>query len=86
MYSNGIIHRDIKCNNILLDIDNNYNITNFNFNLSSILANLIEEDNIGKKFASSNDFRLNEACKILLHKEQNNNERQENNETWYSDF
>ena len=75
MHLNGIIHRDIKPNNILLDKDNNCKITDFN--VSSILAN-INEDNVGKKICSSDHFRPPEACKNILQKEQNNNECQEN--------
>ena len=68
LHSNGIIHRDIKPNNILLDKDNNCKITDFN--VSSILAN-INEDNIGKKICSSDHFRPPEACKNILQKGQN---------------
>ena len=75
LHLNGIIHRDIKPNNILLDKDNNCKITDFN--VSSILAN-INEDNVGKKICSSDHFRPPEACKNILQKEQNNNECQEN--------
>lgn len=77
LHSNGIIHRDIKPNNILLDKDNNCKITDFN--VSSILSN-INEDNIGKKICSSDHFRPPEACKSMIQKEQNKNEGEDNND------
>ena len=76
LHSNGIIHRDIKPNNILLDKDNNCKITDFN--VSSILSNL-SEDNIGKKICSSDHFRPPESCKSMMQNEQNKNEDEENN-------
>ena len=69
LHSNGIIHRDIKPNNILLDKNNNCKITDFN--VSSILTN-INEDNIGTKMCTSDHFRPPEGCKILLKKEEDN--------------
>ena len=77
LHSNGIIHRDIKPNNILLDKDNNCKITDFN--VSSILSN-INDDNIGKKICSSDHFRPPESCKNMIQKEQNKNEGEENND------
>ena len=77
LHSNGIIHRDIKPNNILLDKDNTCKITDFN--VSSILTN-INEDNIGKKICSSDHFRPPEACKSMIEKEENKAEEEENND------
>ena len=70
LHTNGIIHRDIKPNNILLDKDNNCKITDFN--VSSILTNL-DDDKIGKKVCSADHFRPPEACNFL-NKEENENE------------
>ena len=61
LHSNGIIHHDIKPNNILLDKNNNCKITDFN--ISSILNNK-DDDNIGKKVRSTDHFRPPEACKL----------------------
>jgi [calcium/calmodulin-dependent protein kinase] kinase len=70
LHSNGIIHRDIKPNNILLDKDNNCKITDFN--VSSILTN-VDDDKIGKKVCSADHFRPPEACN-LGEKNENENE------------
>ena len=61
LHSNGIIHHDIKPNNILLDKNNNCKITDFN--ISSILKNK-DDDNVGKKARSTDHFKPPEACKI----------------------
>ena len=70
LHSNGIIHRDIKPNNILLDKNNVCKITDFN--VSSILEN-IDDDNIGRKICSADHFRPPEGCE-LLNKDENENE------------
>ena len=64
LHSNGIIHRDIKPNNILLDKENICKITDFN--VSAILEN-INDDNIGSKICSADHFRPPESCN--MHKE-----------------
>ena len=65
LHANGIIHRDIKPNNILLDKNNVCKITDFN--VSTILEDL-NVDNIGKKICSADHFRPPEACNISLAK------------------
>ena len=75
LHSNGIIHRDIKPNNILLDKNNVCKITDFN--VSSILENL-DDDNIERKICSADHFRPPEVCDIpnkLGDKEQINNKK-----------
>ncbi len=71
LHTNGIIHRDIKPNNILLDKDNNCKITDFN--VSTILENL-KDDKIGAKICSADHFRPPEACNF-----NNNDEEQKDN-------
>ena len=70
LHINGIIHRDIKPNNILLDKNNNCKITDFN--VSTILENL-KDDKIGAKICSADHFRPPEACNF------NNDEEQKDN-------
>ena len=66
LHANGIIHRDIKPNNILLDKNNVCKITDFN--VSSILAN-VDDDNIGRKICSADHFRPTEGCDLDEDKE-----------------
>ena len=66
LHANGIIHRDIKPNNILLDKNNVCKITDFN--VSSILAN-VDDDNIGRKICSADHFRPPEGCDLDEDKE-----------------
>ncbi len=57
----GVIHKDLKPNNILLDKDNNCKIIDFNF--SSILENRWI-DNVGKKLDCNDYFRPAEICDL----------------------
>ena len=57
----GVIHKDIKPNNILLDKNNNCKIIDFNF--SSILENRWV-DNVGKKVDCNDYFRPAEICDL----------------------
>ena len=75
LHSNGIIHRDIKPNNILLDKDNTCKITDFN--VSSILENL-DDDNIGRKICSADHFRPPEGCDLSMKKNNDYDEKDNN--------
>ena len=66
----GIIHKDIKPNNILLDKNNECKIIDFNF--SSILEKHWI-DNIGKKVDCNDYFRPPEICDLNSEKEDINN-------------
>ena len=68
LHKNGIIHHDIKPNNILLCKKGICKITDFNF--SSILENL-NEDNIGQNSDAADNFK---APETLLNKEEIENE------------
>ena len=57
----GVIHKDLKPNNILLDKDNNCKIIDFNF--SSVLENRWV-DNVGKKVDCNDYFRPAETCNL----------------------
>ena len=57
----GVIHKDIKPNNILLDKNNSCKIIDFNF--SSILENRWV-DNVGKKVDCNDYFRPAEICDL----------------------
>ena len=57
----GVIHKDLKPNNILLDKDNNCKIIDFNF--SSVLENRWV-DNVGKKVDCNDYFRPAEVCNL----------------------
>ena len=77
LHKNGIIHHDIKPNNILLCKKGICKITDFNF--SSILDNL-NVDNIGKNVDSADNFMAPETIgDIDDENEEGNNENNENN-------
>ena len=71
LHKNGIIHHDIKPNNILLCKKKICKITDFNF--SSILDNL-DEDNIGSNGDTNDNFRAPET--INLNDNDNNQNRE----------
>ena len=71
LHKNGIIHHDIKPNNILLCKKKICKITDFNF--SSILDNL-NEDNIGSNGDTNDNFRAPET--INLNDNDNNQNRE----------
>ena len=58
LHSNGIIHRDIKPDNILINENNEIKITDFN--VSAMLENL-NDDDIGKKIEGNFYFRAPET-------------------------
>ena len=73
LHKNGIIHHDIKPNNILLCKNKICKITDFNF--SSILDNL-NEDNIGTNGDSVDNFRAPETIHLNDDDENENREYQ----------
>ena len=75
LHKNGIIHHDIKPNNILLCKKKICKITDFNF--SSILDNL-NEDNIGSNGDTNDNFRAPET--INLNDNDNDNDNNQNRE------
>ena len=77
LHKYGIIHHDIKPNNILLCKKGVCKITDFNF--SSILDNL-NEDNIGDNVDCADNFRAPETLKIVTdNNKEENNKKEENN-------
>lgn len=79
LHKNGIIHRDIKPNNILLCKKGICKITDFNF--SSILDNL-NVDDIGKDVDSADNFKAPETIYDIneVDKEDSNDQKNENKE------
>ena len=73
MHKNGIIHHDIKPNNILLCKKKICKITDFNF--SSILDNL-NEDNIGSNGDTNDNFRAPETINLNDNDNDNNQNRE----------
>ena len=70
LHKNGIIHHDIKPNNILLCKKGVCKITDFNF--SSILDNL-NEDNIGKNTDAADNFKAPETLMNIEEDEKDTN-------------
>jgi [calcium/calmodulin-dependent protein kinase] kinase len=79
LHKNGIIHHDIKPNNILLCKKGICKITDFNF--SSILENL-NVDNIGQNVDCADHFKAPETLETL-EDEDNNNEKNEKDKNNY---
>ena len=79
LHKNGIIHHDIKPNNILLCKKGICKITDFNF--SSILENL-NVDNIGQNVDCADHFKAPETLETL-EDEDNNNEKNKKNKNNY---
>ena len=73
LHKNGIIHHDIKPNNILLCKKKICKITDFNF--SSILDNL-NEDNIGSNGDTNDNFRAPETINLNDNDNDNNKNRE----------
>ena len=74
LHKNGIIHHDIKPNNILLCKKGICKITDFNF--SSILENL-NVDNIGQNVDCADNFKAPETLETLEDENNNSNEKNE---------
>jgi [calcium/calmodulin-dependent protein kinase] kinase len=79
LHKNGIIHHDIKPNNILLCKKGICKITDFNF--SSILENL-NVDNIGQNVDCADHFKAPETLETL-EDEDNNNEKNKKDKNNY---
>ena len=77
LHKNGIIHHDIKPNNILLCKKGICKITDFNF--SSILDNL-NNDNIRKNVDSADNFKAPETIFDQNELENNDNDNNDNND------
>jgi [calcium/calmodulin-dependent protein kinase] kinase len=75
LHKNGIIHHDIKPNNILLCKKGICKITDFNF--SSILENL-NVDNIGQNVDCADHFKAPETLETLEDENNNDDEKNEN--------
>jgi len=75
LHNNGVIHRDIKPDNILFDENNNIKITDFN--VSTLLPSK-NDDLISKNILGTKYFRAPEVCKNIEN-EKNNKENKKNN-------